>query len=249
MKLVDRLALVTGGAGSLGSAIALRLSDDGAEVIVADVLDKEGTAVVGRIVSSGGRASYSRLDVTSASSWSSLLQRVANEHGRLDILVNNAGISGSMFDADDLDGWNTVMNINATGVFLGMRHAGAMMRKAGKGAIVNIASVASNVGTARSHFGYSGSKGAIRSMTKTAAAQFGRENVRVNSVHPGIMPPMRSNRLSMSGDVLEKMLLRVPLGRVGLPAEVASAVSFLASDEASYITGAELHVDGGYLAA
>jgi NAD(P)-dependent dehydrogenase (short-subunit alcohol dehydrogenase family) len=174
---------------------------------------------------------------------------VLQHFGRLDILVNNAGISGSGFaDAVDTLGWDRLLEVNARGTFLGMKHAIPAMQPTG-GAIVNISSIVGNVGQSSGHWGYAASKGAVRIMSKAAAVQNARGGVRINSVHPGQMPPMRTAKVSDDPAVLEAILKRVPMGRIGQPEEVANAVLFLASDEASYITGAELHVDGGYLAA
>ena len=165
--------------------------------------------------------------------------------GKLDILVNNAGISGT-FDPDttSTSAWDMLMNVNAKGVFLGMKHAVPAMRDAGGGAIVNISSISGFVGQDRLHMGYNASKGAVRIMTKSGAVQFAQHGIRDNSVHPGIMPPMRTSKLSADPAWREKSLRFVPLKREGRVEEVANAVLFLASDEASYITG----TDGGYLA-
>jgi len=169
--------------------------------------------------------------------------------GKLDVLVNNAGISGT-FDPDTLSttAWDTLMSVNAKGVFLGMKHAIPAMQAVGGGAIVNISSISGFVGQDNIHMAYNASKGAVRLMTKTAAVQQAKHGIRVNSVHPGIMPPMRTSKASADPAVRDKWLRAVPMKREGRVEEVAHAVLFLASDEASYITGTELVVDGGYLA-
>ena len=165
------------------------------------------------------------------------------------MLVNNAGISGT-YDPDMLSSaaWDKVMSINAKGVFLGMKYAIPLMKQAGGGAIVNISSISGFVGQDGVHMAYNASKGAVRIMTKTAAVQFAGDGIRVNSVHPGFMPPMRTSKTSADPTWRAKMLGAVPMKREGRVEEVAHAVLFLASDEASYITGTELVVDGGYLA-
>jgi len=167
-----------------------------------------------------------------------------------DILVNNAGISGS-HDPDTLStsAWDTLMSINAKGVFLGMKHAVPAMRQGGGGAIVNISSISGLVGQDNLHMGYNASKGAVRTMTKSAAVQFAKDGIRVNSVHPGFLPPMRTSKTSADPAWRKPLLDAVPMKREGRVEEVAYAVLFLASDEASYITGAELVVDGGFVAA
>jgi NAD(P)-dependent dehydrogenase (short-subunit alcohol dehydrogenase family) len=173
----------------------------------------------------------------------------AERFGGLDILVNNAGISGSAYaDLFDTAAWHKVMEVNATGVFLGMKHAVPAMRARGGGSIVNLSSISGFVGQARIHMSYNASKGAVRIMTKSAAVQLGPDKIRVNSVHPGWMPPMRTSGATADPALRAEMMKRIPLGRSGEVDEVANAVLFLASDEASYITGTELVVDGGFIA-
>ena len=163
--------------------------------------------------------------------------------------MNNAGVSGSSDpDTTSTASWDTIMSVNAKGVFLGMKHAVPAMRQAGGGAIVNISSISGFVGQDRLHMAYNASKGAVRIMTKSAAVQYARDGIRVNSVHPGFMPPMRTSKVSADPAWRKPFLEAVPLKREGRVEEVAHAVLFLASDEASYITGTELVVDGGFLA-
>jgi NAD(P)-dependent dehydrogenase (short-subunit alcohol dehydrogenase family) len=190
-----------------------------------------------------------RLDDTSETNRKDVVDRTVARFGPLTIQVNNAGIAGSgVTDTLDTPMWEKLMAVNATGVFLGMKFAIPVMRAAGGGSIVNISSVSGNIGQTRIHIGYNAAKGAVRIMSKSAAVQFGKDRVRVNTVHPGMMPRMRS--ASGSPDAAAKARRdTVPLGRPAESDEVANAVLFLASDEASYITGAELHVDGGWLAA
>ena len=170
-------------------------------------------------------------------------------YGRLDVLVNNAGISGAVPDRMSTEYFDRLMSINARGTFLGVKYAVAEMQKTGGGAIVNLSSISGFVGQAFVHMGYNAAKAAIRVLTKSAAVQYGKDGIRVNSVHPGMMPPMLTSVTSADPAVREKVLATVPLGRAGTADEAACAVLFLASDEASYITGTELVVDGGYLAA
>ncbi|MFI5015558.1 MAG: SDR family NAD(P)-dependent oxidoreductase [Hyphomicrobiales bacterium] len=249
MRLPGKVALVTGAASGMGAATARRFGREGAAVIVADTLEEEGRAVAASIVAAKGNAVFIRLDVTSAADWESAIAETRRRFGKLDIEVNNAGISGSgVADSFDMAAWDQLMAVNATGVFLGMKFAVPVMKHNGGGSIVNISSISGNIGQTRLHLGYNASKGAVRIMSKSAAVQLGRDGIRVNTVHPGTMPRMRSS----TGTPDEAALARrkhVPLGRSGEVDEVANAILFLASDEASYITGAELHVDGGYLAA
>jgi NAD(P)-dependent dehydrogenase (short-subunit alcohol dehydrogenase family) len=222
---------------------------EGARVVVADLLEVEGRQVADKIAAGGGQARFVALDVTSEGGWEQAVETAVSAFGRLDVLVNNAGISGT-FDPDTLStsAWDTLMNVNAKGVFLGMKHAIPRMRAAGGGAIVNISSISGFVGQPMLHMAYNASKGAVRIMTKAAAVQYAPDNIRVNSVHPGVMPAMRTSKVSADPEWRAKMLRAVPMKREGRVEEVAHAVLFLASDEASYITGTELVVDGGYLA-
>ena len=245
MRLKDKVAIVTGGAGGMGACTAKLFAKEGAKVAIADMIDGDGQAVAKEI---GAAAIYQHLDVTKESEWEALLAATLKAFGRLDILVNNAGISASDPDLFSTDIWDRVMDINAKGVFLGMKMAVPEMRKAGGGSIVNISSISGFVGQRVVHMGYNASKGAVRLMTKAVAVQFARENIRVNSVHPGVMPPMRTSKLTGDPEVRKKLISAIPMGRAGRIEEVANATLFLASDDASYITGTELVVDGGYLA-
>jgi NAD(P)-dependent dehydrogenase (short-subunit alcohol dehydrogenase family) len=249
MRLSGKVALITGGASGMGACEAAMFAREGAKVVVADTLDAEGRAVAEKIAAAGGQARFLRLDVTSESAWQEAVAAAVAAYGKLDVLVNNAGISGGI-DPDPLStaAYDRLMDVNARGVFLGMKHAVPAMRQAGGGSIVNISSISGVVGQSQVHMGYNASKGAVRVMTKSAAVQFARDGIRVNSVHPGVLPPMRTSRVTGDPAVRAAMLKGVPMKREGRVEEVAHAVLFLASDEASYITGAELVVDGGYLA-
>jgi 3(or 17)beta-hydroxysteroid dehydrogenase len=249
MRLAGKVAIVTGGASGMGQSEALIFAREGARVVVADLLEAEGGQTVDKIKAAGGTARFVKLDVTSESQWQAAIDAAVAGFGALDVLVNNAGISGT-FDADMLStaAWDSLMNVNAKGVFLGMKFAIPAMQKAGRGAIVNISSISGFVGQSGVHMAYNASKGAVRIMTKTAAVQYAKDGIRVNSVHPGFMPPMRTSKTSADPEWRAKMLKAVPMKREGRVEEVAHAVLFLASDEASYITGTELVVDGGYLA-
>ena len=249
MRLANKVAIVTGAAHGMGESEALLLAREGASVIVADV-DPDGEKVAARITATGGRARFLKLDVASEPEWEAAVKATVAAYGRLDILVNNAGISGT-HDPDTLStaAWDRLMSINAKGVFLGMKHAVPLMRQGGGGSIVNISSISGFVGQDKIHMGYNASKGAVRIMTKTAAVQYGRDGIRVNSVHPGLLPPMRTSKGSADPAWRQPLIDALPLRREGRVEEVAYAVLFLASDEASYITGTELVVDGGFLAA
>ena len=249
MRLDGKVALITGAASGMGASMARRFAGEGANVVVADLLDDEGKQVVADITKANGAAIFCHLDVSSEAEWQAVVDAALAEYGKLDILVNDAGLSGSAVeDLFDTAAWDLLMSVNARGAFLGMKFAIPVMKAAGGGSIVNISSISGITGQHGIHVGYNASKGAIRTLTKAAAVQHGADNIRVNSVHPGLMPPMRSSGRTANPEVRARMLRQVPMGRAGRPEEVANAVLFLASDEASYITGAELYVDGGYLA-
>jgi NAD(P)-dependent dehydrogenase (short-subunit alcohol dehydrogenase family) len=249
MRLQGKVALITGAAHGMGETEAKMFAKEGAKVVVADVDDAEGQQVVAGIAEIGGEALFVRLDVTQEADWQQAVDRTLMTFGKLDILVNNAGISGSSgVDLFDTAAWDRVMGINAKGVFLGLKYAIPAMQKAGGGSIVNISSISGFVGQDYIHMAYNASKGAVRIMTKSAAVQHAKDGIRVNSVHPGVMPPMRTSRVTANAEQRQRMLAQVPMGREGRREEVGYAVLFLASDEASYITGTEVVVDGGYLA-
>lgn len=248
MRLAGKVAIISGGANGMGAEEARLFAREGAAVIIADVLEDEGRQVEAEIVAAGGNATFVRVDVTSEADWKDAVGAAVGGFGRLDILVNNAGLSSSSeTDPFGTDGWQRIMEVNSTGVFLGTKHAVAAMRQTGGGSIVNISSILGFVGTEGGHPAYAASKGAVRIFTKAIAVNYGRHGIRVNSVHPGFMPPMRSGR-PRNPAAMEEIIKQTPLRRTGEAIEVAYAVLFLASDEASFITGTELVVDGGWLA-
>jgi NAD(P)-dependent dehydrogenase (short-subunit alcohol dehydrogenase family) len=245
MRLKDKVAIVTGAAAGMGAATARIFAREGAFVIVADNNDDDGQKITREI---GNRAQFVHLDVSKEADWQAVVDTAIKSHGRIDILVNNAGVSGSNPDLFALSTWDQQMEINAKGVFLGMRAVIPEMQKAKKGSIVNISSISGIAGQQFVHMGYNAAKGAVRTMTKSAAVQFGRDNIRCNSVHPGLMPPMRTSRMTADPQVRARMLKAIPMGRTGEVDEVANVNLFLASDEASYVNGAEIVVDGGFIA-
>lgn len=245
MRLKDKVAIVTGAASGMGAATARIFAREGAFVILTD-LDEEGGQKIAREI--GNRAQFIHHDVSKEDDWSRVVAEALKSHGRVDILINNAGVSGSDPDRFSMKTWDQQMEVNAKGVFLGMRAVIPEMQKQKKGSIVNISSISGIAGQNFVHMGYNAAKGAVRTMSKAAAVQFGRDNIRVNSVHPGVMPPMRTSMLSADPDVRARILKAIPMGRFGEVDEVANANLFLASDEASYISGAELVVDGAFVA-
>ncbi len=247
MRLKDKVAIITGAASGLGLADVRRFAVEGASVILTDILDDAGQALADELKAEGHRAVFVRHNVTDPAQWDEVTRLALSHFGRIDILVNNAGISGSAVpDVTEIDLFDRLIAVNLRGTFLGIRAVVPHMLGTG-GSIINISSICSHVGTPGVHVGYHASKGGIRALTKAAAAEFGPHKIRVNSIHPGVMPPMRDRQLS-SHAARDKILARVPMRRVGEAEDVSNAVLFLASDESTYITGAELTVDGGFLA-
>ncbi|MFA5883251.1 MAG: glucose 1-dehydrogenase [Acidimicrobiia bacterium] len=241
-RLAGKVALITGAARGQGEAEARRFSREGARVVLADVLDAEGSAVAKDI---GDAARYVHLDVSNEDGWQDAID-AAEEMGPLNVLVNNAAILKFTSIADTtLDEYLQVIMVNQVGTFLGMRAAIAPMKRAGGGSIVNISSI-DGIGSKNSLVSYSSSKGAVRSMTKTAALELGQFGIRVNSVHPGgVWTPMIGDVPAETFDAGHHQL---PLARAARADEIAAMVLFLASDEASYCSGGEFVVDGGWLA-
>src|SRR4029450_3603327 len=245
-RLTGKVALISGGARGQGAAHAGRFVDEDAAVVLGDLLDQEGDARARELREGGGRAEYLHLDVTRAEDWEAAVRLAEERFGWLNVLVNNAGIisEGGAVDEDERT-WQRVIAVNQTGVFLGMKHAVPAMRRAGGGSIVNIASTLGVVGAEDSIASQAG-KGAVGQMTKSASLSYVGDAIRVNTICPGfITTPMTD---ALDEEIHEHDVRMTPLGRPGRPIEVSHAVVFLASDEASFITGAELYVDGGYLA-
>jgi len=246
MRLQEKVAIVTGGAHGMGEAESRLFAREGAKIVIADILPEIGEAVAADIRASGGEAVFVKINVTSEADWQNLIAVTLETYGRLDILVNNAGISGSAVgDPDGIEGWNRIIAVNQTSVFLGTKLAAEQMGKTGGGSIVNISSIMGFVGSTGGHPAYHASKGAVRIYSKAAAVRYGPSNIRVNTVHPGYMPAMLN---STNGNERADKIAATPLRRLGETIEVANGVLFLASDDASFITGTELVIDGGWIA-
>jgi NAD(P)-dependent dehydrogenase (short-subunit alcohol dehydrogenase family) len=246
-ELGGKVAIVTGGARGIGGAAVQALCDEGAYVFVADVLE-EGDALAKKLVAEGKCARFVKLDVTDESAWERLVDDILREFGHLDILVNNAGI-GTMEDVEQETraGWDKVVAINQMGVWLGMKHAVPAMRKAGGGSIANVSSIFGAVGGFGGSVAYHATKGAVRLMTKNAAIRYAKENIRVNSIHPGFIDtPMVAQ---VKGTPIEAAITdKTPMGRLGTPQEIGDVIAFLCGPKASYMTGSEVYVDGGWTA-
>jgi cyclopentanol dehydrogenase len=249
-RLKGKVALISGGARGQGAAEARRFADEGAKVVIGDVRDEltkqTADGINSKISANVVRAVH--LDVTRAADWRAAVELCEKEFGGLDVLVNNAGIANMKgLEQTSEEEWDAVINVNQKGVWLGMKAAIPAMRKRSGGSIINISSIFGLIGSAGST-AYHGSKGAVRLLTKAAAVQYAPENIRVNSIHPGLIyTAMVEEALSTPSD-LQPVIDLTPMKRGAKPEEVAAAVLFLASDDASFVTGAELAVDGGYSA-
>jgi 3alpha(or 20beta)-hydroxysteroid dehydrogenase len=246
-RLDGKVVVITGAARGQGEAEARRFVLEGAQVLLADVLDGQGQAVAAEL---GAAARYVHLDVTSPEDWAHAVSTVRAAHGRLDVLVNNAGIGippHALLETSDAEHRQT-LDVNLGGVWLGMRACAPLMMESGGGSIVNISSIDGLAGIARMS-SYVASKFAVTGLTKSAALEWGARDIRVNSVHPGVIAsPMVEQAPPTVRKRLDEMMARQPIARMGRPEEVAALVLFLASDESSYCTGAEFVIDGGHLA-
>ena len=255
MRLEDKVALITGAAAALpgelmgfGGAAAHLFMREGAKVVITDVRDELGEEAAAALREAGGDVRYRRLDVTSASQWTDAIEATLSTYGKLDVLVNNAGISvaARVEDLSEAD-WDAELAVHAKGVFLGTRAAIPAMRASGGGSIINISSIMGIVGSPDSP-AYSAAKGAIRIFTKSAALQYARENIRVNSVHPGYADTPLTREVFAPPEVREALLRRTPMRRLGTADDIAWGILYLASDESAFVTGSELVIDGGMTA-
>ena len=252
-RVKGKIAIVTGAASGLGRATATLLAREGARVILTDVNQAGGKEAVAEIKSRGGEAAFVRHDVTSESSWTSLMKKVLADYGRLDVAVNNAGVMiVKEVENMTLEEWRRLMSVNLDGVFLGTKHAINAMRKGGGGSIVNISSAVGLIGTFDNTSAYIASKGGVRLFTKAAAlecSKAGRDyNIRVNSVHPGIIETPLTAAMLKDPQLRKNMEINYPIGFPGQPIDVAYGVLYLASDESRFVTGSELVIDGGWTA-
>ena len=248
MRLENKVALISGGARGMGAVEARMFAQEGAKVVIGDVLDEDGKRTEAEINQAGGECVFIHLDVTDEGAWQDAVAAAVERFGRLDILVNNAGIA-RINNVEDTtsEEWDLVMDINAKGVFLGTKAAIPEIRKAGGGSIVNISSIAGLTGGRTS--AYAASKGAVRLLTKSTAIQYASDGIRCNSVHPGVIEtPMTTPMMLNTEEGRALNAARHPMGRVGQPEDIAYGVLFLASDESSFMTGSELVIDGGLTA-
>ncbi len=248
MRLEGKVALITGGARGQGAAEARLFAREGAKVVIGDILDAEGARLATEIGEAGGDARFVHLDVTREDEWRSAIGTAVSSFGKLDVLLNNAAVwlRGHVEETTS-DQWDTLLDVNAKGVFLGTKLAIPEMRKAGGGSIINISSVAGLVGSVTST-AYSASKGAVRLFTKATAIQYAAEGIRANSIHPGPIDTAMGDQVWPDAESREAVLGRTALARIGTPEDIAYGALYLASDESSFVTGNELVIDGGVTA-
>ncbi|MQF69132.1 glucose 1-dehydrogenase [SAR202 cluster bacterium AD-804-J14_MRT_500m] len=245
MRLQNKVAIITGASRGQGAAEARLFSKEGAKVVVADILESEGQKVVDDINDGGGEAIFIKLDISMEENWTRAINTTIAKFKKIDILINNAAIVIlAMLEDTTLQMWDKQMSINARGAFLGTKAVVPAMRQAGGGSIVNVSSLGSHIALPGLS-AYAASKGAMRIFTKSTAVEFATDGIRANSVHPGtIRTPMVEEYLK-DPEYVRIRMQNCPLGRVAEPEEIAYGVLYLASDEASYVTGSELIIDGG----
>jgi len=248
MRLNEKVSIITGASSGLGLDIAKLFALNGSTVIITDINDVDGLVETKKILNQGKQAFYFHLDVTSELDWSCLVSKVISEYQKIDILVNNAGVyhRGNL-DTTKISDWDTVFNVNAKGVFIGTKTVLPVMKKQKKGSIISISSIAGLIGSKQS-VAYNSAKGAIRIFTKSVAIQYAEQGIRANTIHPGPIKTDMLNELFISKKESDARRNGIPLGRFAKVRDVSQGVLFLASDEASFITGSELVIDGGWTA-
>tara|TARA_Y100000590_G_scaffold396873_1_gene477955 strand:- start:26039 stop:26854 length:816 start_codon:yes stop_codon:yes gene_type:complete len=270
MRLNNKVILITGAATGLsneiqgiGGATAWKCAQEGAKVIIADISDEMGAETAKQITEMGGYARYLHLDVTNEDNWIAAYESIESIEGNLNVLVNNAGTGIPNYDLSStgarnpeealmveyttIEGLETQLKVHAQGVLLGMKHAIPFLRKQQGGSIINVSSIHGIVG-AHTVTSYQAAKGAVRQLTKAAAVQYSKENIRVNSVHPGFTKTPLTTELFTNPELHSNRISQIPLGRFADSEEIAMGIVFLASDESSYVTGSELIIDGGVIA-
>ena len=250
MRLKGKVALITGGARGQGAAEAKLFAKEGAKVVITDILDDEGKKTEAEITELGGECIYMHQDVTNSEDWKIVVSKTVEHFGKIDILLNNAGIAvwGTNDDTSE-EIWDSVMDVNAKGVFLGTKYVIPEMKKNGSGSIINVSSISGIIGQPAIQPVYNASKGAVRIFTKSTAVQYGKYGIRANSIHPGGVDTDMIAHLTEDDERQQRIKETVPLQRIADPIEIAYGALFLASDEPSFMTGSEMVMDGGVTAS
>lgn len=247
-RLEGKVAIVTGGASGIGEATVKLFVEHGAKAVIADVDEKKGRLLAELLNTSSESTMFYRLDVSKESEWIRCVDEVVKKWGRLDIIVNNAGMSGvkgrAIVEDTTVENWDDVFSVNSTGVMLGTKTGIPQMKKNGGGSIINVSSIFGIVGS-KAGAAYHASKGAARLFSKAAAVQYGEDNIRVNSVHPGFTDTPMTLDIHSQKEVRDYRVGMTPLGRLGIPEDIAYGILYLASDESKWVTGIELVIDGG----
>ena len=250
-RLEEKTAIVTGGASGIGEATSRLFVQEGAKVVIADIDDAKGKALETELNQDGEVAVYRNFNVIQENRWIEIVDEVMNNWGRLDIVVNNAGMSGvkgrATVEDTIVENWDTVFAVNSTAVMLGTKTAIPAMRKNGGGSVVNVSSIFGIVGSPAGA-AYHASKGAARTFSRAAAVQYAPENIRVNSVHPGFTDTPMTLDIHSQKEIRDARLAMTPMGRLGLPMDIAYGILYLASDESAWVTGTDLVIDGGEIA-
>ncbi len=249
MRLDKKIAIITGAAGGIGSALSLRFLEEGATVFLCDLEKSPGKELENKILSKWKKAIFFPMDVTSERDWKRLISLLMNLYHKLDILVNNAGINiRKPIEEMDVEEWDTMMRVNVRSVFLGIKHALPLMRKQKSGSIINMSSICGLVGHKYTSEAYTASKGAVTLLTKSAAVRYAKDDIRINSLHPSTVRTDLVNKMLSDPEKMRERLEEIPLGRLATVDDVVNAALYLASDESSFLTGVSLPVDGGLTA-
>ena len=246
-RIRDKVVFLSGATGGLGRDMAVRLAEEGAHLVLTDLDESLCRALADEL--DGGGHLTARLDVADEAQWLEVAALIRREHGRLDALVNNAGIGSlATVEEETVEHWDAVMSVDATGVWLGMKHLGPLIADSGGGSIVNLSSILGTVGGLGNSAAYAAAKGAVRTLTKNAALHWATSGVRVNSLHPGFIGTAQLLERYEGTPRHEAMLANTPVGRLGTGEEIAAVVAFLVSDDSTFMTGSEVYADGGYTA-
>ena len=248
-RIRGKVVLLSGATGGLGRAMAVRLAEEGAHLVLTDLDEAACQVLADELAGTPGRHLTARLDVAQETQWTDVADLVRREHGRLDALVNNAGIGSlATVEEETVEHWDAVMSVDSTGVWLGMKHLGPLIAASGGGSIVNLCSILGTVGGLGNSAAYAAAKGAVRTLTKNAALHWATSGVRVNSLHPGFIGTPQLLERYEGTPRHEAMLENTPVGRLGTGEEIAAVVAFLVSDDSTFMTGSEVYADGGYTA-